>query len=118
MLRFPDGKCVVRPQALEVYFEKFRELVAENMECWFLCVAAEDRARAEQMPRARRSLDHGDSQPWDEVFESVAMDDRYWDKEVRRPALAFVARGQANAMEALEKGLTTAPKRQPFSNTS
>eukprot|EP00971_Amphidinium_carterae_P270639 5370373-Amphidinium_carterae.1 len=26
MLRFSDGGCVVRPQALEVYFEKFREL--------------------------------------------------------------------------------------------
>eukprot|EP00971_Amphidinium_carterae_P140256 2778842-Amphidinium_carterae.1 len=33
MLRFADGTCVVRPQALEVYFEKFRELVSENLEC-------------------------------------------------------------------------------------
>eukprot|EP00971_Amphidinium_carterae_P260586 5170186-Amphidinium_carterae.1 len=46
------------------------------------------------------------------------MDDRYWDKEVRRPALAFVARGQAMAKEAVDRGLTAAPKRQPFSSTS
>eukprot|EP00971_Amphidinium_carterae_P054810 1079772-Amphidinium_carterae.1 len=63
MLRYADGKSVIKPQALEVYFEKFRELVADNLECWFLCVAAEDRARAELMPHVRRSLSHGDSHP-------------------------------------------------------
>eukprot|EP00971_Amphidinium_carterae_P076642 1513808-Amphidinium_carterae.2 len=44
MLRYADGTCVVCPQTLEVYFEKFRELVSEKLEFWFLCVTAEDPA--------------------------------------------------------------------------
>ena len=32
--------------------------------------------------------------PWDGVFQYAANDDKFWDKEVRRPATAFLARGK------------------------
>ena len=35
--------------------------------------------------------------PWDSVFRAAARNDRYWDREVRRPALAFLARGSTTA---------------------
>lgn len=97
MLRFSSGECVVKPQALEIYFEKFRSLVADHREAWHLCAQAEDRARAELMPRLRRSYAMADEDPWDKVFTACANEDRYWDREVRRPGLAFIARGGLKA---------------------
>ena len=40
----------------------------------------------------KRQLERDAGKPvtWSEVFVAVARDDRYWDKEVRRPALAFL----------------------------
>eukprot|EP00969_Alexandrium_andersonii_P286582 12668752-Alexandrium_andersonii.AAC.1 len=31
--------------------------------------------------------------PWIKVFHAAAEDDKFWDKEIRRPATAFLARG-------------------------
>ena len=104
MLRFEpesaadEPKLVATPAALECYLEAFRQLAAENVESWHLCCKAEDRACAEHMPRVKRQLEResGKATTWSEVFVAVARDDRYWDKEVRRPALTFVARGGRN----------------------
>eukprot|EP00971_Amphidinium_carterae_P340192 6478400-Amphidinium_carterae.1 len=97
MLRLPDGSGgeipVVRPQALDIYFEAFSRLVRECPETWHLCVQAEDRCRAECFSRIRRALGHAPQEGWDKVFERAAVDDRYWDREVRRPTLSFIARG-------------------------
>ena len=63
---------------------------------WHLCQRAEDRCRAEHMPRIARRLataNGGKYPTWTEVFLEAAKDDRYWDKEVRRPAVNFLARG-------------------------
>eukprot|EP00971_Amphidinium_carterae_P259909 5156770-Amphidinium_carterae.1 len=102
MLRFDDGQGgevpVARPQALEVYFEAFRKLAAEVPEAWHLCARAEDRACAELMPRLRRAVKERPPTSWDSLFERVAMEDRYWDREVRRPALNFLARGRTSTM--------------------
>jgi len=93
---------VVTPSALEEYFENFRELVSSYPEVWHLLVVAEDRCRAEHFARLRRQKiqDHKQGQapgfnplqPWDEIFRAAARDKVYWDKAVRDPAIAFLAR--------------------------
>ena len=91
----PENSMVVTPIALETYFQHFRQLARDHSESWHLCQQAEDRCRAEHMPRIRRRIhDETGTQPtWSQVFIAAAMDDRYWDAEVRRPALVFLARG-------------------------
>jgi hypothetical protein len=108
MLRWPAKKegdkeeLVVSPAALECYLEAFRTLVREHPEAWHLCCKAEDRSRAEHLGRTKRRLerDREREATWSEVFVEVARDDRYWDKEVRRPALAFLARGSRGSPAA------------------
>ena len=103
MLRWPvpagspagtKSELVSTPAALEVYFEAFKQLCYDNPECWHLCCKAEDRCRAEHFPRLKRQLmKTNPATTWSDVFIAAARDDGYWDREVRRPALAFVARG-------------------------
>ena len=127
MLRFhqdtagAEPKLVATPAALECYLEAFRQLAADTVECWHLCCKAEDRARAEHMPRMKRQLERDAGKPvtWSEVFVAVARDDRYWDKEVRRPALAFLARGNRHkppadpeSMAIGAEGITTLTRSQ------
>jgi hypothetical protein len=109
MLRFPRetttvpesnsemiASLVVTPMAIEAYHEAFGALSREHPECWHLCQKAEDRCRAEHFPRlARKLMAVSGKQPtWSEVFIAASEDDRYWDREVRRPALSFMARGK------------------------
>ena len=60
MLRFhqdtagAEPKLVATPAALECYLEAFRQLAADNVECWHLCCKAEDRVHAEETARKRR----------------------------------------------------------------
>ena len=69
--------------------ESFKSLVLEFPECWHLCAIAQDRCRAELMPRLRRSLEWAAMQgelvntvaydrdrPWDSVSRAAAQDDR------------------------------------------
>jgi hypothetical protein len=111
MLRFPewpgtedvekDSVLVVTPIAVEAYREAFAALAREHPECWHLCQRAEDRCRAEHFPRLARKLmvNLGHTPTWSQVFIAAAEDDRYWDKEVRRPALQFLARGKRSHAE-------------------
>jgi hypothetical protein len=103
MLRFPAGEkegdketLVVTPFAIEAYHEAFAALSREHPECWHLCQKAEDRCRAEHFPRIARKLRESlNREPsWSEVFVAASEDDRYWDREVRRPALCYLARGK------------------------
>jgi hypothetical protein len=106
MLRFPedpglqdiekDNVLVVTPIAIEAYREAFASLARDHPECWHLCQRAEDRCRAEHFPRLARKLlaNNGYTPTWSQVFVAAAEDDRYWDREVRRPALTFLARGK------------------------
>ena len=103
MLRWPvsvarstaEQLMVVSPQALEVYFDRFRQLVREYPECWFLCCKAEDRCRGEHFMRLRRArVAKGEVDPsWSDIMIEAAMDNEFWDREVRRPAIRFVAKG-------------------------
>ncbi len=40
------------------------------------------------------AAEKGTQPTWSEVFIAASTDDRYWDAEVRRPALGFMARGK------------------------
>ena len=111
MLRYPatgvePERIVATPAALDAYLESFRGLVAELPECWHLLCTAEDRARGEAFARVRRQLarahslgklpfdkDYNPMMPWDSVFQHMASDQVFWDREVRRPAILFLARG-------------------------
>jgi len=116
MLRWPPadgqdhGSLVATPIALEAYLQNFATLVKENPGCWHLCVTAEDRCRAEHFPRiARRLADiSGYTPPWSDVFKAAADDDKYWDKEVRRPALRFLATRGGSASHSESGGAGSA----------
>ena len=103
MLEYPPEAGETRPtpvittNALEEYFENFKQLAKENHNAWWLCVQAEDRCRHEHLPRLFRSMaiQNGKDPSWTEVFIKAANDDKYWDREVRREALRFLARGDA-----------------------
>ena len=105
MLRFPaddmhyEDYHVVAPIALEAYYEAFAALCKEFPECWHLCQQAEDRCRAEHLPRVARKLANGlgRTPSWGEVFVAAAEDSNYWDRTVRRPAVGFLARGKRPA---------------------
>ena len=87
---------MVTPIALETYHESFTALVRQHPECWHLYQKAEDRCRAEHFPRLARQLEDKLGRPasWSEVFVEAANDYRFWDKEVRHPAIGFLARGK------------------------
>eukprot|EP00435_Cladocopium_sp_Y103_P039029 s2094_g10.t1 len=106
---------VVQPHSLERYFEAFKELCLEFPECWHLLMPAEDRMRAERFEHLRRNLgrahtegklpldvDYNPATPWDGVFQAAALDHQYWDANVRRPAVAFLARLGHFAQPTLE----------------
>ena len=100
MLRFPSEtgrkpELVVTPIALEAYFENFSSLCKQYPECWYLCQRAEDRCRAEHLGRIARRLETewGYMPTWSDVFTTAASDNNYWNKEVRDPAVEFIARG-------------------------
>jgi hypothetical protein len=106
---------VVQPHSLERYFEAFKELCQEFPECWHLLMPAEDRMRAERFEHIRRNLqrahnegkvpldvDFNPATPWDGVFQAAALDHQYWDSNVRRPAVAFLARMGSQLQPTLE----------------
>ena len=97
----PDA-YVATPSALEAYFVAFQSLCRSFPEAWHLCVAAEDRCRAEHFPRLARRLAAatGTAPTWSAVFIAAAEDDRYWSTEVRNPALGFLARGRRSGPPA------------------
>lgn len=111
MLQYASGKVIVKPASIEAYLEAFRKLASLHPESWHLCALAEDRCRGEHFARIKRELARAHSAnvtlplgvvydpeaPWDAVFSAAARDDRFWDAEVRRPAIAFLARGSSSS---------------------
>ena len=90
------GTPIMDPIALETYYENFKEIARENSEAWRLCCQAEDRCRAEHLPRVWRKLrEEKKCDPtWSECLITAAEDNRYWDRAVRRPALQYIARNK------------------------
>ena len=111
---------VVTPAALEYYRETFRQLAFEYSECWFLCCKAEDACLAEHLSRIRRRMvvaNGGAQVSWSDVLIEAANDDKYWDREVRRPAMVYLARGKGGgeptaAYEEDPTGLTSKVRTQ------
>ena len=101
-----DTEVTVKTRAeLVRYYQNFVELCVEYPECWHLIMPAEDRMRGERFEHLRRGLtrsyhagklpvdvEFDPSMPWDGVFQAAALDHQYWDTNVRRPAVAFLAR--------------------------
>ncbi|CAE8629493.1 unnamed protein product, partial [Polarella glacialis] len=98
---------IVSPASIEMYYENFRALSHEFPEAWHLCMSAEDRMRGEHLERIKRLLDrallqgqvplgivYNAANPWDGVFQYAAQDAAFWDANVRRPALTFLARNR------------------------
>ena len=102
-----DRIPMVTQSALDLYRDRFRDLVVRYPHVWHLLVVAEDRCRAEHFPRLRRKLtedhDHGleprfqPGRPWERVFRVAAHDKEYWDEHVRDPAISFMASGKVRA---------------------
>ena len=57
--------------------------------------------------RAFSRKNKGRQVTWSEVLICAAQDDRYWDREVRRPAIGFLARGTKRSFSDLEKNSPT-----------
>ena len=115
MLEYPAADAMTDPVpvisliALEAYYEAFAQLCRENPESWHLCLQAEDRCRAEHMPRLARRLEAKFGPPsWSDIFIAAAEDGTYWDREVRRPANSWLARGYhlVSMTTAAERAIT------------
>ena len=125
MLTYPpktpeeEAKPVFTLIAAETYFEAFKELAQQHPECWHLCCQAEDRCRAEHIPRLARDIEAetGIFPDWADVFIKAALDDRYWDRHVRRPALVFLARNK-RVPESFDEDLPTVPSAHPAGRPS
>ena len=90
-----DRIPMVTQSALDLYRDRFRDLVVRYPQVWHLLVVAEDRCRSEHFPRLRRKLtedhDHGleprfqPGRPWERVFRVAAHDKEYWDEHPGHP---------------------------------
>ena len=104
-----DRIPMVTQSALDLYRDRFRDLVVRYPHVWHLLVVAED---TEHFPRLRRKLtedhDHGleprfqPGRPWERVFRVAAHDKEYWDEHVRDPAIRFMASGKVRAPPVTE----------------
>ena len=129
MLEYPgDGvqtfspTPVVNLACMEEYSEHFKAIANEYPETWFMCVVAEDRCRGEQFARLKREfarnhrlgnrnrfdIEYDPRRPWVAVFCAAARDEQYWDREIRRPALSFLARGSTSAMPTVSPSAAAA----------
>ena len=78
-------------------------MASECSECWSLCCKAAGACRAEHLGRIRHRLmlqNSGEPAPCSDVYIAVADDARYWDKEVRRLAMLYLARGKRGGEQA------------------
>ena len=117
MMQYPVGPRhaevtdTVTLAGMEEYYRHFDALQAEFPETWWLCVMAEDTCRNEHFARLRRELERvpdgmrnrfnlnfDPKAPWKSVYQAAARDEHYWDKNVRRPAMAYLTRGTTTAM--------------------
>ena len=117
----PEPKAATTQAGLEEYFRHFDALQSEFPETWWLCCLAEDACRSEHFARLRRELERvpegarnrfnvtfDPDAPWKSIFSAAARDEAYWDKHVRRPALAFLTRGTTTAMPSVSPAASSA----------
>ena len=77
--------------------------------CWHLVALADDKGRAERLEKIRRKMmieedsgrpvpsDWSKDKPWTTCFRTLALDDEFWNEQVRHPAAAWLASGGRGA---------------------
>ena len=91
--------------ALLLYEKVIEKLVLQWLRAWGLIVQADDKGRAEKLEKIRRSItldiaaggspprEFTEADPWTACFRALALDERFWNEQVRRPAAAWLASG-------------------------
>ena len=102
--------------ALQLYEKTIERLVMQWPKCWHLIVLADDKGRAERLEKLRRRFvvdeaggrqvpsDWDKDRPWTCCFKALALDNEYWDEQVRHPAAAWLVSGG--------RGVALAPSEQ------
>ena len=110
--------------SLQLYERAIEKLVMQWPRVWGLICAAEDKARAERLEKLRRRFDADEkasrqapidwdsTHPWTCCFRELALDEEFWNEQVRHPATAWMVSGSRGApiipAEAIAGGHTTA----------
>ena len=91
--------------ALLLYEKVIEKLVLQWPKAWGLIAQADDKARAEKLEKIRRSIaldiaaggapprEYTEAEPWTACFRALALDERFWNEQVRHPAAAWLASG-------------------------
>ena len=102
--------------SLQLYEKTVERLVLQWPGCWGLIAAAEDKGRSEKWDKWRRKYlqeeanggalpaDWHPDKPWTSCLRALAMDEEYWNEQVRHPAASWVAAGS--------RGMALAPAEQ------
>ena len=93
---------VVNISALLLYEKTLEKLVQQWPKAWGLIAQADDKGRAERLEKLRRSFtadqlagrptppDWAEDAPWTCCFRELALDDSYWNEQLRHPATAWL----------------------------
>ena len=91
--------------ALLLYEKVIEKLVLQWPRAWGLIVQADDKGRAEKLEKIRRAItldiaaggtpprEFSEAEPWTACFRALALDERFWNEQVRHPAAAWLASG-------------------------
>ena len=101
--------------ALMEYQRTMERLVADWPECWHLVYVADDKARWEYWEQKVRQIESeiasgapaphlwDPAKPWGAALFAMARDDRYWDHEVRHPAVSWMSHGRHGSLKTREE---------------
>ena len=99
------------------YRNRIKTLAAEWPDAWGLVYQADDKGRSQGLERSRRNIDSAvadgrpapgnvrpvEGKPWAAAFSAIARDEDYWNREVAKPAMAWLARGARGEQLTLEE---------------
>ena len=96
---------IVTLAALQLYEKVIEKLVIQWPRAWGLIAQADDKARAEKLEKIRRSIvlemaagspaprELNEAEPWTACFRALALDETFWNEQVRHPAAEWLASG-------------------------
>ena len=96
---------IVTLAALQLYEKVIEKLVLQWPKAWGLIAQADDKARAEKLEKIRRAVvldiaagrppprEFSEEEPWTACFRALALDETFWNEQVRHPAAAWLASG-------------------------